>query len=110
MTLSDCPNCSGYLHDPGIWFVNRPQLRRGRRSGKIFVMGCCAFSGASSCLYETEEEAVAAWDHYRVRASAGNARLAGMVAALDARNMRFRAAVEPAVAGKNMVSVQAELL
>lgn len=116
MMLADCPNCSGYRHDAEEWFTNRPQVHRGRFSGKIIMSGCCAFSGFSQNVFDTEEEAEAAWNQHRVSASADNPRLAAMVVALDARAIGMRAVevsrvVEaPCAALENAVNVQPMLL
>jgi hypothetical protein len=38
---------------------------RGPNSDKWFIIGCCEFSQKSKLTYETEEEALAAWQRFR---------------------------------------------
>jgi len=82
MTLAACPNCSGYIHDPGYWIIGRPALYTGRNSGRIFIISCCEFSEAR-LTYETKEAACAAWAAYRTAKAAKNPRLKNMMERLD---------------------------
>ena len=66
--LRACPSCSrpAPAPDPSL---TRPTLVTGRQSGKIFIAGCCAFSGVSRTAYDDPYSAIAAWTRYRVKAA-----------------------------------------
>ena len=95
MNLAPCPNCSRYNPLENQWKLGRPQLYTGRHSGKVFIVGCCAFSGASWTAYRDEAAAERAWELYRVKASADNARLASALAALNAYGKPAQPTVVP---------------
>lgn len=91
MTPAPCPNCSGIVHEPygDRWVLSQPTVSKGRNSGKYFIMGCCAFSRKSRCVYNTEEEACAAWSHYRDAMAARDPRLKFMLEQLNALDQRL---------------------
>ena len=89
MTLAPCPNCSGYREDPGVWFFGQPHIMAGKRSRKIFIIGCCAFSSQSRRTYDTEQEAADAWNNYRAKAAARDSRISAMLSRLDALDKRL---------------------
>jgi len=66
--LAPCPYCSHPPSSPSPQ-INRPLLVTGRSSGKVFISGCCGFSGASRKPYENGQQAIDAWMHYRQAAS-----------------------------------------
>jgi len=88
MTPDACPNCSGYIPDPGHWVIGRPKLIISRRTKRITIIGCCDFSGQSRHSFETEEEACRIWSAYRAAKSARDPRLKNMMAQLDELELR----------------------
>ena len=90
MELAPCPNCSGFIESEFRWVIGRPHLLVGPRSKKIFVSSCCAFS-SSKRIYNTEEEAAAAWSEFRAAKSAKDPRLAAMIKRIDELDWRHKA-------------------
>lgn len=88
MLLDACPNCSGYNFDYNHWVIGRPRLQTGRRSGKVFISSCCAFSLELCRPFDSEDLAATAWKELRKVKSAPVPRLAAMLAQLDQLDWR----------------------
>ena len=97
MTLDPCPNCSGFNFSYGHWIIGRPHLLTGKKSAKVFILGCCAFSNRCNQSYNDETSAAESWRAFRTTQSALDRRLTAMLVKLDKREQelgaRFAAAV-----------------